>query len=251
MQHGLSNPTSSPYMYIKSEGSWSGVADIFSRFRRREKRDMGVDQRDESRSSTTAKKRSCDAMAKIGSGCATATMARKTGRKILPEDEDYIEFCFREDGAFHVIKDNQDKSSASASASASAQLDGVNSTAPIPRPVDRKLDHSKIETVRNEVVEHSRSKDEGNGSRGNGQCTSSNKKEKKGGVSRAGKETTERTDSTKSDGSGRGSFSFPALRVEWTGSPVQMPRPAAKEGLPYLKKQRVPRVRVRFQCCRF
>ncbi|KAI3416882.1 BSD domain-containing protein [Psidium guajava] len=204
---------------------------------------MGVDQRDESRSSTTMKKRSCDAMAKIRSDGATA-MTKKTSRKILPEDEDYIVFCFREDGAFDVVKDNHhDKSSASAPAP--AELDGLSSTAP--RPVNRELDHSKMETVRNEVVENTRSKDEGSRSSGNVECESSNKKDEKEG-SNVGKETTERSDSIKSDGSGRGSFSFPVLRWEWTGSPVQMPKPEG-EGLPYLKKQRVPRVR--FQCCRF
>ncbi|KAI6683292.1 hypothetical protein NL676_029205 [Syzygium grande] len=213
--------------------------------RKKEKKnttDMGVDQRDESGSSTTVKKRSCDAMAKIRSDGATV-MAKKTSRKILPEDEDYIVFCFREDGAFDVIKDNHDKSSASMSVS--AQLDGANLTAP--RPVIRELDHSERETVRNEVVKNTGSKDEGNGSRGDEECVSSNKKDKKEG-SNIRKETTERTDSTKSDGSGRGSFSFPVLRWEWMGSPVQMPKPEGK-GLPYLKKQRVPRVR--FQCCRF
>ncbi|KAF8037474.1 hypothetical protein BT93_B0384 [Corymbia citriodora subsp. variegata] len=206
---------------------------------------MGFDQRDESRSSATVKKRPCDAMAKIGSDGAVAVMTKKASRKILPEDEDYIVFCFREDGAFDVVKDNQDKSVLASA----QQLGGTSSTAP--RPVDQKLDHSKIETVRSEV-EISRSKDGGNGSRGERECVSSNKKDKKEGGSSVGKETTmttERTDSIKSDGSGRGSFSFPVLRWEWTGSPVEMPRPETAKGLPYLKKQRVPRVR--FQCCRF
>lgn len=111
--------------------------------RKKEKKnttDMGVDQRDESGSSTTVKKRSCDAMAKIRSDGATV-MAKKTSRKILPEDEDYIVFCFREDGAFDVIKDNHDKSSASMSVS--AQLDGANLTAP--RPVIREVSTAPLQ----------------------------------------------------------------------------------------------------------
>ncbi|XP_030530796.2 protein BREAKING OF ASYMMETRY IN THE STOMATAL LINEAGE [Rhodamnia argentea] len=199
---------------------------------------MGVDQRDESRCNTTMKKRSCDAVAKIR-GDGAAAMTKTTSWKVLPEDEDYIVFCFRDDGAFDVVKDNHHSKS-------SAQVDGATSTAP--RPVNRpELGHSKMEALRNEVVNNTRSKDEGSGSRGGVECESTNKKDKKDG-SDIRKETTERTDSIKSDGSGRGSFSFPILRWEWTGSPVQMPKPEG-EGLPYSKKQRVPRVR--FQCCRF
>lgn len=39
-----------------------------------------------------------------------------------------------------------------------------------------QLDHSERETVRNEVVKNTGSKDEGNGSRGDEECVSSNKK---------------------------------------------------------------------------
>lgn len=111
--------------------------------KKKKKTDVGVDQkRDESKSGTTMKKRSSDAMAKIRSDGASV-LTRKTSRKILPEDEDYIVFCFREDGAFDVLKDNPDKSSASALAS--AQLDSASSTAPT--SVNRKVSTSALQSL--------------------------------------------------------------------------------------------------------
>ncbi|KAF3438014.1 hypothetical protein FNV43_RR20770 [Rhamnella rubrinervis] len=130
------------------------------------------------------------------------------------EDEDYIVFCFKEDGAFDVVKDGYNKSEA-----ASNRIDCRARSSS--RPVNRKDEEEDSNYVDMESAS--------------------------GGIAFEDRRmvSVESSDSTQSDAS-NGSFAFPVLGWEWTGSPVQMPK---SEGL-RLRKHK-GRCVVGFQCCRF
>ncbi|EEF47712.1 protein BREAKING OF ASYMMETRY IN THE STOMATAL LINEAGE isoform X2 [Ricinus communis] len=162
------------------------------------------------------------------------------------QEEDYIVFCFREDGAFDVVKDCK-----------SDALDRVDSANKSPRLVSRMLKYGEVaETVRNSS-HWKRSNDSclrsGIDEEGEEKhCSNLDTKSRcvtrsrqfgeieNGGIALS----VESSDSNNSDSS-KGSFSFPVLHWELMGSPVQMPR---SESL-YIRKHKASCAR--FQCCRF
>ncbi|GLT54607.1 hypothetical protein SLA2020_277930 [Shorea laevis] len=139
-------------------------------------------------------------------------------------DEDYIVFCFREDGAFDVVKETSRS---------------------ISRPVNRKLNYGEeaktvVERYSNEEKDEEESiyydtEAPANGMRRRYQID--HEVEDRGLVSVGS------SGSNQSDGSS-GSFAFPVLGWEWMGSPVQMPK---SEGL-QLRKHKARCVG--FQCFR-
>ncbi|XP_022137113.1 protein BREAKING OF ASYMMETRY IN THE STOMATAL LINEAGE [Momordica charantia] len=150
------------------------------------------------------------------------------------EDENYIVFCFN-DGAFDVTKNGNSE--------ASNRIDLVAARS---RPVSRKLDYGKDD----KSVKRSSSEKKLNGGPPQKDEEEQVDKESAMGESEAICDcrivavSTESSDSNHSDVS-NGSFAFPVLGLEWSGSPVQMPK---SEGLQLRKhKSRC----VGFQCCKF
>ncbi|XP_040997663.1 protein BREAKING OF ASYMMETRY IN THE STOMATAL LINEAGE [Juglans microcarpa x Juglans regia] len=133
-------------------------------------------------------------------------------------DEDYIVFCFREDGAFDVVKDGKPETS--------NRFDCMSRSS---RTVNRKDDEEEdciywdTESPRNSIRRRS--------------SLMEDQVEDRGLVS------VESSESNQSDRS-TGSFAFPVLGWEWMGSPVQMPK---SEGL-QLRKHKARCVG--FQCFR-
>ncbi|XVF49904.1 hypothetical protein PTKIN_Ptkin04bG0053400 [Pterospermum kingtungense] len=158
-------------------------------------------------------------------------------------DEEYIVFCFREDGAFDVVKDN-------------SKSEDSNESSRNSRPVNRKLNYGE-----DAERDKQRSRDggeiipakEGEGEERSSICLevesasgSLRKRHQVEETPRANGRTVsvESSDSNQSDGS-TGSFAFPVLGWEWMGSPVQMPK---SEGMNPRKNKALS---VRFQCFRF
>nr|XP_023878474.1 protein BREAKING OF ASYMMETRY IN THE STOMATAL LINEAGE [Quercus suber] len=131
-------------------------------------------------------------------------------------DEEYIVFCFREDGAFDVVKDGKPETSKP-----------FDCTSRNSRPVNRKDEEEDCIYFDTESPTH-----------GFRRRYQSEEVEDRGLVS------VESSESNLSDGSSR-SFAFPVLGWEWMGSPVQMPK---SEGL-QLRKHKARFVG--FQCCKF
>ncbi|XP_022738751.1 protein BREAKING OF ASYMMETRY IN THE STOMATAL LINEAGE-like [Durio zibethinus] len=104
-------------------------------------------------------------------------------------DEEYIVFCFREDGAFDVVMDNIKSEESSL-------------------PVNRKLNYAEVKETEKQSSDKGRSNEVGN----EGEI-----------IPNRGTVSVESSDSNQSDGS-TGSFAFPVLGWEWIGSPVQMPK---------------------------
>ncbi|KAB2067897.1 hypothetical protein E1A91_A09G264400v1 [Gossypium mustelinum] len=128
-------------------------------------------------------------------------------------DEEYIVFCFKEDGAFDVMIESHKSERSS-------------------WPVNRKIDSTK-DAKRDEL-----SSDEGrsneDASEGEANATKEQGDEKRGSicwevelVSASLKRLEESRDSYQSDGS-TGSFTFPVLGWESMGSPVRMPMPTSE-----------------------
>ncbi|KAK9278597.1 hypothetical protein L1049_028170 [Liquidambar formosana] len=157
-------------------------------------------------------------------------------------DEDYIVFCFREDGAFDVVKDCKSEGSGH-----------VGCAIKSPRPVNRKLNYAgDAETVYNHSHEVL-SKEDGHNinSTNKGESISDKEADEEDRESvyldtespsrgmRKGDQfeenigdqcrtvSLESNDSNQSEGS-TGSFAFPVLRWELSSSPAQMPK---SEGL--------------------
>ncbi|KAB5524758.1 hypothetical protein DKX38_022507 [Salix brachista] len=179
------------------------------------------------------------------------------------QDEEYIVFCFGEDGGFDVVKEWK-------SSETLGCLDTANCTSP--RSVHRKVSSGQpflhflfcnIELHCVEVSEttressHQRSvnghetettpviNDEeaaGSHSGPDQPCNARTRWCQSGEIDNCGTLSAKSSDSNQSDGSSTGSFSFPVMQWELTGSPVQMPKP---ESL-YARKPCA-----RFQCCRF
>ncbi|GMI72201.1 BREAKING OF ASYMMETRY IN THE STOMATAL LINEAGE [Hibiscus trionum] len=144
-------------------------------------------------------------------------------------DEDYIVFCFKEDGAFIVMEDgnkSQESNTSSCSCPVNTKLDSAE---------DAKRD--KQSEAGNEA-EISAAKVQGDGERSNICWEVEETPNHRGTVS------VESSGSNQSDGS-TGSFAFPVLGWEWMGSPVQMP----KSGLINTRKNKADSVH--FQCLRF
>ncbi|KAF8399664.1 hypothetical protein HHK36_015535 [Tetracentron sinense] len=150
-------------------------------------------------------------------------------------DEDYIVFCFKEDGAFDVVK-NEISEASGQEESKTKQL----------RSVNRKLNYggddptseeSNISAEKGEDGESIYFDPESPPPWIGGQHQIEDDDD-------FGVISLESSISNQSDGS-TSSFAFPVLRWEWRGSPVQMPN---SEGL-HLRKQKAWRVGL--HCCRF
>uniref|UniRef100_A0A803R1B3 Uncharacterized protein n=1 Tax=Cannabis sativa TaxID=3483 RepID=A0A803R1B3_CANSA len=157
-------------------------------------------------------------------------------------EEDYIIFCFREDGALEVVKNNGNKSTdQNHDQLPSSCLDRYTSSSRNSRPVNRKLnygdnDHESLTrklshefypTNNQHMVEENLYLDS--------TCIYGGNFE----------EHNSSDHSAHSSNASSGSFAFPALGWESTGSPERMPN---TEGL-RLRKHRARFVV--FQCCRF
>ncbi|KAJ7978777.1 protein BREAKING OF ASYMMETRY IN THE STOMATAL LINEAGE [Quillaja saponaria] len=181
----------------------------------------------------------------------SVSIGNKTDDSSKPHfsSDEYIEFCFGENGAFDFVIDGKDKGK--------SEHDGHSSVNENPRrsrPINRKLDYGDDA----ERVNECRHADGDYTSQTNDEdcVTPPEKDEKKESTGDAGKRyqnveiedrgivSAESRDSNQSEDS-TGSFAFPVLGWEWIDSPVQMPK---SEGL-HLRKQKVRPVR--FQCCRF
>ncbi|KAA8542590.1 hypothetical protein F0562_023742 [Nyssa sinensis] len=153
-------------------------------------------------------------------------------------DEDYIVFCFREDGAIHVVKDGKSES-----------FDHVNRSSS--RPVNRKFIYGEnAEKVHDSSQKDMSGQDgKGKGKRNIYLDTQLPPDEIRGGNcikdTKECKFVTESSGSNQSDSSSASSFAFPVLRWEWTGSPVKMPK---SEGQHSRKNKGRS---VRLYCCRF
>ncbi|XWS60400.1 hypothetical protein CRYUN_Cryun07bG0033400 [Craigia yunnanensis] len=166
-------------------------------------------------------------------------------------DEEYIVFCFREDGAFDVVKDNS-KSEESNQSSRSSW------------PVNPKLNYAEEAERDKQSSDEGRSNEDGNegeiipAKEGDGERSSiclevelaSGNLRRRHQVEETptpnrGTVSVESSDSNQSDGS-TGSFAFPVLGWEWMGSPVQMPK---SESMMNPRKNKA--LSVRFQCFRF
>ncbi|KAJ6340115.1 hypothetical protein OIU77_007961 [Salix suchowensis] len=163
------------------------------------------------------------------------------------QDEEYIVFCFGEDGGFDVVKEWK-------SSETLGSLDTANCTSP--RSVHRKLHCVEVSETTRESS-HQRSvnghetettpvktdeEEAGSHSGPDQPCNARTRWCQSGEIDNCGTLSAKSSDSNQSDGSSAGSFSFPVMQWELTGSPVQMPKP---ESL-YARKPCA-----RFQCCRF
>ncbi|XP_044484856.1 protein BREAKING OF ASYMMETRY IN THE STOMATAL LINEAGE-like [Mangifera indica] len=137
-------------------------------------------------------------------------------------DEDYIVFCFKEDGAFDVVKDC--KSGTPSNHRTDSCDDGATSEEDIRIPVTGVMvDEEEIIYV-----------DAGSSVR----SYQTEAMENQEMVSVGSSESSQ-------SGNSSGSFAFPVLGWEWMGSPAQMPK---SEGL-HLRKHKT--ISLSFHCCRF
>ncbi|WRX19609.1 hypothetical protein QQP08_012096 [Theobroma cacao] len=163
-------------------------------------------------------------------------------------DEEYIVFCFREDGAFDVVKDSKSEDSNHSSRSS--------------WPVNRKLNYAEDAERDKQSSDEGRSNEDGKEEEiipaiegdGEGSSICLEVELASGSIRRRhyqveetlnrGMVSVESSDSNQSDGS-TGSFAFPVLGWEWMGSPVQMPKSDGRNP----RKNKA--LSVRFQCFRF
>ncbi|TKY73274.1 BREAKING OF ASYMMETRY IN THE STOMATAL LINEAGE [Spatholobus suberectus] len=179
----------------------------------------------------------------------------------LSADDECIVFCFRDDGAFDVVKDHK-----SVKYEARRGVDGEHKNS---RPVNRKKQLQNFEDAEQvsdgNIHEKRSNAEEWDTDQHDQDCVTILKKDEKKEnkylsrnqhtdsiirvcpveeIEDCGMVSAESRDSNQSEGS-IGSFAFPVLGWEWVGSPVQMPK---SEGL-HLMKQKVRSVR--FQSCEF
>ncbi|KAI8543132.1 hypothetical protein RHMOL_Rhmol08G0194500 [Rhododendron molle] len=164
-----------------------------------------------------------------------------------PTDEDYIVFCFREDGAIHVVKDGERE--------ASDQIDRVNQSST--RHVNhRKVGSSSHDSMLNEdeattseidsIICNKKGKEKRSINLDTAPPTAA-LRGKKYHIEECETLTAKSSDSNQSDSSS-GSFAFPVLSWEGVESPAQMPKPDALQ----LRKHHQKAVRAALlQCCRF
>ncbi|XP_038893854.1 protein BREAKING OF ASYMMETRY IN THE STOMATAL LINEAGE [Benincasa hispida] len=156
------------------------------------------------------------------------------------EDEDYIVFCFKEDGAFDVIKNGNN------SETSSHCIDLVSTSS---RPLNYSEDDKAAKRYNNgghirsgqkedeeEEIENIYKDKEENRMANHIDVINDNPIEEV---------PTESSDSNHSDVS-NGSFAFPVLGWEWSGSPVQMPK---SKGL-RLRKHKARCAGFQY-CCKF
>ncbi|XP_031287563.1 protein BREAKING OF ASYMMETRY IN THE STOMATAL LINEAGE [Pistacia vera] len=153
-------------------------------------------------------------------------------------DEDYIVFCFREDGAFDVVKDCKSETPTN-------QIDSFDCTStrrsswPLNQKTyedgptseeDIKIPVTEVMVDEEEIIYVD--------------AESSSRRYQNEEMENQGMVSVGSSDSNQSDNSS-GSFAFPVLGWEWKGSPAQMPK---SEGL-HLRKHKT--ISLSFQCCRF
>ncbi|XP_018501102.2 protein BREAKING OF ASYMMETRY IN THE STOMATAL LINEAGE [Pyrus x bretschneideri] len=215
-------------------------------------RNMAFDMLGESRSNETGKKMSrqknCDRERRLRH---STKQAKDTSCRPRFSDEEYIVFCFKEDGAFEVVKNGK--------LEASNTIDCASRNSP--RPANRKLSHGQdtraVERRSNEKRLTEKAYDIY--PTNDGKCIIFDQKHEEEEENRSGQEpppsrdvkdrstvSVESSDSSQSDGS-TGSFAFPVLGREWNGSPVQMPISEAMD----LRKHKARCIGFRFQCRRF
>ncbi|XP_059303758.1 protein BREAKING OF ASYMMETRY IN THE STOMATAL LINEAGE [Lycium ferocissimum] len=177
-------------------------------------------------------------------------------------EEDYIVFCFEEDGGIHIVEDRK-------SEAFHQKIDHANLTS---KPVCRKLKY--VENVPEVLPQskHDMVSVDGENSYESAEeqiPVSEDKSEGKGSddmedewppavikeISHIGEVSESKTtpsaessDSNYSNGS-TGSFAFPVLGWEWMGSPAQMPKPEEEEGPRFGKHKAWSSVR--HHCCKF
>ncbi|EXB89112.1 hypothetical protein L484_016672 [Morus notabilis] len=147
------------------------------------------------------------------------------------DEEDYIIFCFREDGAFEVLKNDKPDEATSNHADSKSRINS--------RPVNRKLNYEgKANEERFTGKAHETYLTNYDG------CTHQKEAEEENIHLEADSFCGDNFEGQSSDASA-GSFAFPALRWEWIGSPERMPN---SDGFHSRKhKARC----IGFQCCRF
>nr|XP_016466004.1 PREDICTED: protein BREAKING OF ASYMMETRY IN THE STOMATAL LINEAGE-like isoform X1 [Nicotiana tabacum] len=174
-------------------------------------------------------------------------------------EEDYIVFCFEDDGGIHIVEDKK-------SEKFQQKVDHVNLS---PRPVCRKLnyvengqefhDHRQKNKVSPDGEDSYGTTEEDNDEKGEGKGSNDMEEEWPpavvdkeishiGDVSES--KTTPSAESSESNdhsNGSTGSFAFPVLGWEWMGSPAQMPKP---EEDPRYGKHKAWTC-VRHPCCRF
>ncbi|GLU13283.1 hypothetical protein SLE2022_299250 [Rubroshorea leprosula] len=170
-------------------------------------------------------------------------------------DEEYIVFCFREDGAFDVVRDGRSEEYSSPNTSSETVNRKVDYVGGEKRVKESSSHEGRPEDDENDNFSRKEAEiipvkmGEEGGSKGLDSELDS------GGTLRRRYHQVEETrhkemvsagssDSNHSDGS-TGSFAFPVLGWEWMGSPVQMPRTEEMNS-----RNNKPRS-LRFQCCRF
>ncbi|OMO72727.1 Plant disease resistance response protein [Corchorus olitorius] len=182
-------------------------------------------------------------------------------------DEEYIVFCFREDGAFDVVKDYKSSEEYNHSRKSSSPRKLNNAAEDAERDDNKQSSNEGIRSNEDgneeEVINIPAKEGDGEGNsicleielasgslrrrRLRSQCPVEGTRTPNPGVV-----SVESSDSNQSDGS-TGSFAFPVLGWEWTGSPVQMPKSDSdsegeEEGMSPRKNKALS---VRFQCLRF
>ncbi|CAN6717624.1 unnamed protein product [Malus baccata var. baccata] len=228
-------------------------------------RNMAFDTQGESRSNETGKKMSrhkkCDTERRLrhspkqvkdsSSPVENTSSNDSSCRPHFSDEEEYIVFCFKEDGAFEVVKNGK--------VEASNVRDCASRNSP--RHVNRKLrygeDTKAVERCSNEERLTGKAYDIYPAN--DGKSIIFDQKDEEEEETFSGQEpppsinvenrptvSVESSDSNQSDGS-TGSFAFPVLGWEWTGSPVQMPKREAMD----LRKQKARCIGFQFQCCRF
>ncbi|KAK6149169.1 hypothetical protein DH2020_016694 [Rehmannia glutinosa] len=158
----------------------------------------------------------------------TGRVAENGNRPVEPRfaEEDYIVFCFREDGEIDMINDGNNKPS-----EAYDQHAKIVTTATL-RPVNRK----KVSRFSIGQGDEKGSKEKGNEWPPDNELKETNTNEQ---PNSSKMDSFESCDSNLSDTS-TSSFAFPVLGIEWIGSPVHMP------------KSEKPEARsLRLHCCRF
>ncbi|XP_061988534.1 protein BREAKING OF ASYMMETRY IN THE STOMATAL LINEAGE isoform X2 [Rosa rugosa] len=169
------------------------------------------------------------------------------------EDQDYIVFCFKEDGAFEVEKNVKPEGQNCRDSTSSKNS----------RQINRKLNYDQNTKTVGKCSNEERLTEkaceiniyptnDGNfiifdqkneGRDGKNTCSDTKATTAAGSM---GEVSIESSDSNQSDHS-TGSFAFPVLAVEWPGSPVQLPKPEELD----LREHKARCIGLQFQCCRF
>ncbi|CAK7323197.1 unnamed protein product [Dovyalis caffra] len=171
----------------------------------------------------------------------------KASSKPHLQDEEYIVFCFGEDGDFDVVKECKSETLECFDTSPSSVNPKLHSVE-VSGTIRKNSHHQKSDIVNGlekEITPVKKDGEEAGSLLGSEPpCNATTRSYQIGEIDNCGTVSAKSSDSKQSDGS-TGSFSFPVMRWELIGSPVQMPK---SESL-YARKHKAPCAR--FQCCRF